>query len=117
MMISSESVLDIANSGLVNVEDGDVAGTILPGNFGTEFFTYGTAELGNIQDCLTNIDEVDIEDKSELLSVAYKNPGETEDAPCRAYKNGDSYGYMPEAEGWVTSCIDNTKSVKQGCLL
>jgi hypothetical protein len=116
-MISSESVLDIVNSGLVNVEDGDVAGTILPGNFGTEFFTYGTAELGNIQDCLTNIDEVDIEDKSELLSVAYKNPGETEDAPCRAYKNGDSYGYMPEAEGWVTSCIDNTKSVKQGCLL
>lgn len=116
-MISSESVLDIVNSGLVNVEDGDVAGTILPGNFGTEFFTYGTAELGSIQDCLTNIDEVDIEDKSELLSVAYKNPGETEDAPCRAYKNGDSYGYMPEAEGWVTSCIDNTKSVKQGCLL
>ncbi len=116
-MISSESVLDIANSGLVNVEDGDVAGSILPGNFGTEFFAYGTAEVENIQDCLTNIDEVDIEDKSELLSVAYKNPGETEDAPCRAYKNGDSYGYMPEAEGWVTSCIDNTKSVKQGCLL
>lgn len=116
-MISSESVMDIVNSGLVNVENGDVAGSILPGNFGTEFFTYGTAELGNIQDCLTNIDEVDIEDKSELLSVAYKNPGETEDAPCRAYKNGDSYGYMPEAEGWVTSCIDNTKSVKQGCLL
>jgi hypothetical protein len=117
VMISSENVLDISRSGLVNIEDGDVSGTILPGNFGTEFFAYGTAEVGNIQDCLTSIDEVDIENRDELLSVAYKNPGDTEDAPCRAYKIGENYAYIPEAEGWVTTCIDSTKSVKQGCLL
>jgi hypothetical protein len=116
-MKSSETVTDISGSGLVNVEDGEVGAYVLPGNFGNEYSQYGTSEVENIRDCLGEIGTIDDTSDGEFLSVAYKNPGETEESPCRAYKFGDDYSYDPSAEGWVTTCVDKTKDISQGCLL
>jgi len=122
-MKSSESVTDIISTGLVNVIDVDVSGYVLPGNFGSDaenFREYGPAEddepIDNIQGCLTRLGEVDLDEeyREGLLSVAYNKEAES---PCRAYPQSDSYSYKPGATGWVTTCVDKSKDIKQGCLL
>jgi len=122
-MKSSESVTDIISTGLVNVIDVDVSGYVLPGNFGSDaenFREYGPAEddepIDNIQGCLTRLGEVDLDEeyREGLLSVAYNKEAES---PCRAYPQSDSYSYKSGATGWVTTCVDKSKDIKQGCLL
>jgi hypothetical protein len=122
-MKSSASVTDIINTGLVSVVDVEVSGFVLPGNFGNNadnYREYGPAEDDNkitdIQGCLTRLGELDLDEeyKASLLSVAHNKDAET---PCRAYPKSDSYSYKADAAGWVTTCIDKSKDIKQGCLL
>lgn len=122
-MKTDESVTSIIGTGLVNVVDAGVSGFVLPGNFGSNagnFREYGAAEddekIENIQGCLKRLSEVDIDEeyRAGLLSVAFNKEAET---PCRAYPQSDSYKYDKDAAGWVTTCIDSSKDIKQGCLL
>jgi len=108
---------------LVNVIDAGVSGFVLPGNFGSNgdnFREYGPGEDGdqieNVQGCMTRLTEVDLDDeyRSNLLSVAFNKDADT---PCRAYPQSDSYAYDKDATGWVTTCLDSSKDIKQGCLL
>jgi hypothetical protein len=122
-MKSDESVTSLVNTGLVNFIDADVSGYVLPGNFGSNsdnFREYGPAEdddkIQTIEGCITRLSEVDMDDeyRSSLLSVAFNKDADT---PCRAYPQSDSYGYKVGATGWVTTCVDKSKDIKQGCLL
>lgn len=122
-MKSDASVTEIISTGLVNIIDSDVTGFILPGNFGSNpdnFREYGPAEddeaIADVQGCLRRLNEVDFDEeyKESVLSVAYNKEAE---APCRAYPQSDSYSYKEGATGWVTTCVDKTKDIKQGCLL
>ncbi len=122
-MKSSESVTDIISTGLVGVVDVDVSGFVLPGNFGSDaenFREYGPADdddkINDVQGCLTRLGEVDLDEeyREGLLSIAYNKEADT---PCRAYPKSDSYSYNAGATGWVTTCIDKSKDIKQGCLL
>lgn len=122
-MKSGVSVTEIISTGLVNIIDSDVTGFILPGNFGSNpdnFREYGPAEdddaIADVQGCLKRLNEVDFDEeyKESVLSVAYNKEAE---APCRAYPQSDSYSYKQGATGWVTTCVDKTKDIKQGCLL
>ena len=122
-MKSDESVTSLIGTGLVNVIDAGVSGFVLPGNFGSNgdnFREYGPGEDGdqieNVQGCMTRLTEVDLDDeyRSNLLSVAFNKDADT---PCRAYPQSDSYAYDKDATGWVTTCLDSSKDIKQGCLL
>jgi hypothetical protein len=122
-MKSDESVTSLIGTGLVNVVDAGVSGYVLPGNFGSDgdnFREYGPGEDGdqieNVQGCMSRLSEVDLDDeyRSSLLSVAFNKDADT---PCRAYPQSDSYAYDKDATGWVTTCLDGSKSIKQGCLL
>jgi len=122
-MITSDSVTDILNTGLVNTIDAGVSGFILPGHFGSDtnnFREYGVDEgedpIENLEGCLSRLPDIDMDDevRDSLLSVAF-NP--EADSPCRVYPQSDTYSHDAGATGWVTTCIDNTKDIKQGCLL
>jgi hypothetical protein len=122
-MKSDTSVTEIISTGLVDLVDAEVAGFILPGHFGSDaenFREFGPGEDGDpiddIQGCLSRFGEIDMDEeyKESLLSVAYNKEAET---PCRVYPQSDSYSYDAKAAGWVTTCIDKTKDIKQGCLL
>jgi hypothetical protein len=122
-MKSDTSVTEIISTGLVDLVDAEVAGFILPGHFGSDaenFREFGPGEdgdpIGDIQGCLSRFGELDMDEeyKESLLSVAYNKEAET---PCRVYPQSDSYSYDAKAAGWVTTCIDKTKDIKQGCLL
>lgn len=122
-MITSDSVTDILNTGLVNTIDAGVSGFILPGHFGSDtnnFREYGVDEgedpIENLEGCLSRLPDIDMDDevRDSLLSVAF-NP--KADSPCRVYPQSDKYLHDSSATGWVTTCIDNTKDIKQGCLL
>ena len=122
-MIGAESVTAILSTGLVNVEDVSVTGYIIPGNFGGDANNYrefgsveGDTPIETIQDCKDTLDEADLDEeyKQSLLSVALNKGADT---PCRAYPQSDTYSYNNEATGWVTTCVDKSKDIKQGCLL
>lgn len=122
-MKTDTSVTEIISTGLVDVLDTEVSGFILPGHFGSDaenFREFGPGEDGepikDIGGCLNRLGEIDMDEeyKESLLSVAYSKEAET---PCRAYPQSDSYSYDANATGWVTTCVDKTKDIKQGCLL
>jgi hypothetical protein len=145
-MTSVESVASILTTGLVALEDaGGVSSYILPGNFGgveTNFVEFEIADddAGNpkttIKGCLEALPDVDLGeevDRDSLLAVAYKaseNVTDEEGNPkmedgnfvmtkpsCRVYPQSDTYSYDVSATGWVTTCVDETKNIEQGCLL
>ena len=122
-IITSDSVTAILQQGLVNVEDAGVSGFILPGHFGGDtnnFREYGVDEgddpIENIEGCINRLADVDMEDeeRDKLLSIAFKADAEN---PCRVYPQSDTYSYDAGATGWVTTCLDKSKDIKQGCIL
>lgn len=122
-MKTDASVTSLIGTGLVNLVDAGVSGYVLPGNFGgnaENYKEYGAAEddeqIENIQGCIKRLSEVDMDDeyRKSLLSVAFNKEAET---PCRVYPQSDTYAYKQDATGWVTTCLDSSKNIKQGCLL
>jgi hypothetical protein len=144
-MTSDKNVASILATGLVALEDAGVSSYILTGNFGGDedgnFVKFDIARddaeepKTTIKGCLEALPDADLGDdvdRDSLLAVAYKAPeqkivnGEPavdEDGnaimtkPCRAYPQSDTYSYDAGATGWVTTCIDETKNIEQGCLL
>ena len=136
-MKSDKSVATILTTGLVAFEDAGVSSYILTGNFGEENFTAFDIAVDdeekpktNIKGCLEALPDIDLGedvDRESLLAVAYKASepsGDTDEdgnpimtKPCRAYPQSDTYSHDVGATGWVTTCIDETKNIEQGCLL
>lgn len=112
-----ENVTEIMNTGSIQVEDAKNSGFVLPGHFGNNFLSdYGTAEIENIQDCLTKLDEMDKDITKNVISVAYRKSEEGSN-PCRAYVLNDDYKYDKNSTEWVTTCVKPEKNIEQGCLI
>jgi hypothetical protein len=137
-MTSDKSVASILTTGLVALEDaGGVSSYILPGNFGGDGNNFVEFDIAlddqenpktTIKGCLEKLPDVDLGedvDRDSLLAVAYKASEQvtSEDGtnvmtkPCRVYPQSDTYSYDVGATGWVTTCVDETKNIEQGCLL
>jgi hypothetical protein len=139
-MTSDKSVATILTTGLVALEDAGISSYILSGNFGEENFTAFEIAVDdedkpktNIKGCLEALPDVDLGegvDRDSLLAVAYKaseqkivNDEPAVDAdgnhimtkPCRAYTTTGNL--TNGGTGWVTTCVDETKNIEQGCLL
>jgi hypothetical protein len=137
-MTSDKSVASILTTGLVALEDAGVSSYILTGNFGGDgdenFVEFDIARddaeepKTTIKGCLEALPDVDLGedvDRDSLLAVAYKaSEEETDDEgntimtkPCRAYTTTGKRITTNDGTGWVTTCIDETKNIEQGCLL
>lgn len=132
------TVAEILTTGLVNFEDAGVSSFILAGHFGdSDYKEFEIAvddedePIENIQGCLDAFPDAEFGedvDMDDFLAVAYKKPeqvpNQTDESgnpvmtkPCRAYTNTSARKTIGNATGWVTTCVDNTKDIKQGCLL
>jgi len=119
---SDTSVTELISTGLVDVVDLNVTGFVLPGNFGSEsdnYREYGPGEdepITDVRGCLNRLNDIDMDEeyRKSILSVAFNKEAE---APCRAYPQTDKYTYQAGATGWVTTCVDKSKDIEQGCLL
>jgi Flp pilus assembly protein TadG len=136
-MTSDKNVASILTTGLVALEDAGVSSYILTGNFGEENFTAFEIAVDdeekpktNIKGCLEALPDVDLGegvDRDSLLAVAYKASepsGDKDEAgntimtkPCRAYTTTGNLTNSETGTGWVTTCVDETKNIEQGCLL
>jgi Flp pilus assembly protein TadG len=141
-MITDSSVASILSTGLVTLEDAGVSSYILSGNFGEDNFAAFDIALDDedkpktsIQGCFDALPDAELGDdvdRDSLLAVAYKasvqkivndQPAvDAEENPvmtkaCRVYTATGSRITGDGGTGWVTTCVDKTKDIKQGCLL
>jgi hypothetical protein len=141
-MTSDKSVASILTTGLVALEDAGVSSYILTGNYGEDnFVEFDIADddeenpKTNIKGCLEALPDVDLDenvDRDSLLAVAYKaseqkivndQPAVDDEEkpimtkPCRAYTTTGTRVTTNGGTGWVTTCVDETKNIEQGCLL
>ena len=141
-MITDSSVASILTTGLVTLEDAGVSSYILSGNFGEDNFTAFDIALDDenkpktsIQGCFDALPDAELGDevdRDSLLAAAYKasvqkmvndqlavddegNPIMTK--ACRVYTATGTRIETGTGTGWVTTCVDKTKDIKQGCLL
>lgn len=143
-MITDSSVASILTTGLVTLEDAGVSSYILSGNFGEDNFAEFDIALDDednaktsIQGCFDALPDAELKnaqgdevDRDSLLAVAYKasvqkmvndqlavdeneNPVMTK--ACRVYTTTGER--VETGTDWVTTCVDKTKDIKQGCLL
>ena len=139
-MIADSSVASILTTGLVTLEDAGVSSYILSGNFGEDNFTPFDIALDDenkpktsTQGCFDALPDAELGDevdRDSLLAVAYKasvqkmvndqlavdeneNPVMTK--ACRVYTTTGER--VETGTDWVTTCVDKTKDIKQGCLL
>ena len=141
-MIADSSVASILTTGLVTLEDAGVSSYILSGNFGEDNFAAFDIALDDednaktsIQGCFDALPDAELGDevdRDSLKAVAYKasvqktnggtgvedengNPIMTK--ACRVYTTTGTRITGDGGTGWVTTCVDKTKNIKQGCLL
>jgi Flp pilus assembly protein TadG len=141
-MIADSSVASILTTGLVTLEDAGVSSYILSGNFGEDNFTAFDIALDDenkpktsIQGCFDALPDAELGDevdRDSLLAVAYKaseqkmvndqfavddEGNKIMTKACRVYTATGTRITDDGGTGWVTTCVDKTKDIKQGCLL
>ena len=145
-MITDSSVASILTTGLVTLEDAGVSSYILSGNFGEDNFAEFDIALDDednaktsIQGCFDALPDAELKnaqgdevDRDSLLAVAYKasvqetnggtgvndeNGNAIMTKACRVYTATGTSIETGTGTGWVTTCVDKTKDIKQGCLL
>ena len=141
-MIADSSVASILTTGLVTLEDAGVSSYILSGNFGEDNFAAFDIALDDedkpktsIQGCFDALPDAELGDdvdRDGLKAMAYKasvqktnggTPVEDENGnpvmtkACRVYTATGPRNTGNGGTGWVTTCVDKTKDIKQGCLL